>query len=251
VAVLSGTYDNVQNVLTALHVPCTLDPALDRLTAPILFVNCSSAYREELAGVLADRVEAGATLVTSDWALGNLIEHAFPGTIRWTRRSSGDEVVSVEPSLDSLWSETVVLGVEPQWWLENSSHPIEVLDTDRVRVEAASHDLLARYDAPVVAVRFGWGRGDVFHVMSHFWHNRSRTPTERHNGPCTDFMRAGMRLSDAGIAAVLDASGRGADNVNFAMLQSAVASTELVAQLCVRAIRQAGSRREQVPLAAA
>ncbi len=53
----------------------------------------------------------------------------------------------------------VVLGAEPQWWLETSSHSIEILNPNKVTIEAASHDLLVRHKAPVVAVSFIGVRG--------------------------------------------------------------------------------------------
>jgi hypothetical protein len=108
---------------------------------------------------------------------------------------------------------------------------------DKVAIEAASHDLLSRHSAPVVAVSFDWGKGHVFHVISHFWCKRSRTPTQRHQGPCTDFLKAGMKLSDDSINKVLAIAQIKADTLNFAQLQSAVTSTELIAQLCIRAAR--------------
>jgi hypothetical protein len=104
--------------------------------------------------------------------------------------------------------------------------------------EAASHDLLARYDAPVVAARFPWERGHVIHVISHFWAKTSAMPTLRHKGPCTVFLKAGMRLTDEGMGRVLREAGVEPERVNFAMLQSAATATELVAQLCVRACRE-------------
>jgi hypothetical protein len=87
--------------------------------------------------------------------------------VKFTERATGDEVISVEPSLNSLWSDVVVLGADPQWWLEGSSHPISILNPEKVAIEAASHDLLSRHSAPVVAVSFDWGKGHVFHVISH------------------------------------------------------------------------------------
>ena len=235
VAVYSGTFDRVEKVLQYLQVPAAMDPDPRKIKASIAFVNCSGSYGDELIEGLRDRVTAGTWLVSSDWALGNFLARAFPNTVRAGGRATDDEVISVEPSLDSLWSEVVVLGADPQWWLEGSSHPIEILDRELVTVEAASHELLVKYGAPVVAVRFPWGRGRVFHVISHFWCKRSRTPAPRYRGPCTDFLRQGMRLSDEGIATVLQSTGIQPDTLNFAQLQSAATATELVAQLCVRA----------------
>jgi hypothetical protein len=235
VAVYSGSYDHVEEVLKCLGVPCAMDPDPNSLNAHVVFAICSGNYPKGLLERVAGYVEDGGWLVTSDWGLEHILEAKFPGTARWTQRGTGDEVISVEPALDSLWSGIVVLGADPQWWLEGGSHPIEVLDPGKVQVEAASHDLLVRYGAPVAGVAFDWGAGHVYHIISHFWHRRSRTPAERFRGPCVDFLRAGMRLSEAGIEKVLRQARIQPETLNFAMLQSAATATELVAQLCARA----------------
>lgn len=237
VAVYAGSFDRVEDILACLNVPCTVNPDASKLDAQIVFVNCSSSYGKALIEHLSQRVNEGKWLVSSDWALGRFIEPAFTGMVKFTGRATGDEVISVEPSLNSVWSDVVVLGADPQWWLEGSSHPIAILNPDKVTIEAASHDLLSRYSAPVVAVSFDWGKGHVFHVISHFWCKRSRTPTQRHQGPCTDFLKAGMKLSDDGVDQVLAIAQIEANTLNFAQLQSAVTSTELIAQLCIRAAR--------------
>jgi hypothetical protein len=237
VAVYSGSYDRVEDILKCLGLPMTMNPDANQLEAKIVFANCSNSYSETLVKQLPALVQNGTWLVSSDWALGKLLEPAFPHTVRWNKRSTGDEVISVEASLHSLWSEVVVLGADPQWWLESSSHPIEIADANKVRIEAASHDLLARHQAPIVAVSFDWGKGQVFHVISHFWCKRSRSPTPRHLNPCTDFLEAGMRLSESGIEKVLRDTKSQPKTVNFAQLQSAATATELVAQLCVGAVR--------------
>lgn len=239
VAVYSGTYDRVEDILGCLQVPVTMNPDAKKLKAKVVFVNCSNSYEQNLIYALRKKVAAGKWLVSSDWALGHFIAKAFPDMVGYNQGSTGDEVVSVEASLNSLWSEVVVLGADPQWWLEGASHPIKVLNSEKVTIEAASHDLLARYNAPAVAVSFDWGRGHVFHVISHFWCKRSRTPTARHQGPCTDFLKAGMKLSEEGIKKVFGRLQIQPDTLNFAQLQSAATSTELVAQLCVRALKNA------------
>ncbi|MEW6729796.1 MAG: hypothetical protein AB1489_00530 [Acidobacteriota bacterium] len=236
VAAYSGSFDQAEEALRCLGIPTTINPQANSLTAKIVFINCSSSYDTKLIEEIGRYVEAGKWLVTSDWALHYIIERVFPDTVRWTRQSTGDEVISVEPNLDSFWSETVVLGADPQWWLWGS-YPIEVLNREKVSIEAASHNLLVRYNAPVVAVRFDWGKGQVFHVISHFWAKRSGTPTVRHTGPCTDFLKVGMRLSDKGIEKVLNEAKIEPSSVNFAMIQSAATAMELIAQLCVRAMR--------------
>ena len=200
----------------------------------MVFVNCSNDYAKVLKDNIADFVAKGGWLVSSDWSLHYIIEKAFPGLVKWTGKTTGDEIIAVEPDLQSLWSEIVVLGADPQWWLWGS-YPIQVLDREQVKIEAASHDLLRRYQTPVVAVRFAWEQGHVFHVISHFWAKRSDTPTVTHSKPYTAFLKEGMRLSEDGVNQVMRDSKIGEDTVSFAMLQSAATATELVAQLCVQA----------------
>jgi hypothetical protein len=238
VAVYSGSYDSVEEVLRRLSLPFTLNPDPKKLSALILFVNCSSQPNDKLVRRLEPFVREGGWLVSSDWCLQHTVQVAFPDTVRKKEGAiTGDEVVAVEPALDSLWSEVVVLGADPQWWLEGSSYPIETVDDQRVRVEAASHELLVRYGAPAVAVRFDWDRGQVFHVISHFWLKRSRALRERYQVPCTEFLKVGMRLSDEGVQKAMSQAQVKAEDLNFATIQSAATSTELIAQLCIRASR--------------
>jgi hypothetical protein len=237
VAVFTGVHDSVQEVLRRLNIPFVADPKMQGLKARIVFANCTGTANPDLVQHIAAHVKEGAWFVSSDWCLRSVVQTAFPNTVRWNHKSSADEVVAVEPARESLWSEVVVLGADPQWWLEGGSYPIEVLDAEKVSIETASHELLVRYKAPVVAVRFAWGQGQVYHVISHLWLKRTRTPQGRYQGPGTDFLKAGMRLTDDGIAQVLRETRTRAEDFNFATVQSAATSTELVAQLCVRALQ--------------
>jgi hypothetical protein len=233
----TGTYDRVEKILALLKIPATKNPSMYAMGQRIIFVNCSSVFKTGMAKRLAEWVERGGWLVSSDWALHEIISKAFPNTVQKQDGKSGDEVVSVEPALDSLWSGVVVLGADPQWWLESSSYPIEVLDRERVTIEAASHDLLCRYQAPAVAVSFDWGKGHVFHVISHFWCKRSRVPTPRHSGPAIEFLEVGMNLSEESIGEIFRKAKVDPSELNFAEMQSAATSTELIAQLCIRAVK--------------
>lgn len=226
VAVYTGVHDHVQEVLRILNVPHTMDPK--KLDQAIVFVNCTGQVKH--VDALESHARSGGLVVSSDWSL-RTIQKAFPGKIRKGSKSTQDEVVGVEATSESLWSEVVVLGTDPQWWLEGGSDSI-VIDADDVSIEAASHEMLQRYDAPIVAVSFPWGAGHVFHVVSHFWLKRTRTAAGRHAGPAADFMRAGLRLSDEGIADVFAKTKIDPKAVSFASLQSAATATELVARLC-------------------
>ena len=234
VAVYTGTYDTVQEVLKRLGLKFELDPKKPK--SEIAFSNCNGSASDAQAKKLEAFVRDGGWLVSSDWQLNNLIGRAFPGTVKWSgQKGTANEVVGVEANLGSVWAEVVFPGIDPQWWLEGGSHPITVEDPARVRVEAVSHELHTKYQAAPVAVGFDWGRGHVFHVISHFWLKQTRVPDARYRRPCTDFLREGMRLSENGIADVLKKAKVKAEEVNLASVQSAVTSVELVAGLCVRA----------------
>ena len=248
IAVYKGQYDSVEEVLRRLSVPFNFDPTARNLRkARVAFANCTGSAHRVLTSDSEPFAREGGWLVSTDWSLQSVIQPCFPNTIRRkSGRNSGDEVVAVEPNTDSLWSEVMVPGADPQWWLEASSYPIDVLDTERVRIEAASHELLVKYDAPVVSARFDWHDGHVYHVISHMWLKRSRVPQkDRYRAPCTEFLRDGMRLSEEGIEKVLAKSRVSADSIDFATIQSAATTTELVAQLCIEAAQGASPRGDQ------
>lgn len=239
VHIITGAHDSVQKVMAALGVPCRVGSTFDPKSAAIVFGNCGWSPRDPAK--VRQWVANGGWLITSDWAL-QAVATAFPNTIRRKPgKASRDEVVAIEPTIDSALADVVVLGCDPQWWLEASSYPIEVLNADRVRIEAASHELLQRFDAPPVAVRFDWEAGHVYHVISHFWLKKTRTADARHSGTAAEFLHEGMRLSPTQIDAVFTAAGVKPDAVNYASIQSAVTSTELIARLCVDAVNQRGA----------
>ncbi|MEM7039076.1 MAG: hypothetical protein AAF570_19010, partial [Bacteroidota bacterium] len=132
----------------------------------------------------------------------------------------------------------VVLGADPQWALWGS-YPIDILDHDRVKLEAASHELMLKYGTPVVAVSFNEGLGQVYHVISHFWAKNSATPTTTHREPYDVFLAKGMGLGPESVADIVKESGISTDSVNFGMLQSAATAMELAATLCIRAMKMA------------
>lgn len=67
----------------------------------------------------------------------------------------------------------------PVWWLEGSSYPIEVLDKKKVKVLVRSEELKRRYKHDPVIISFEWGKGVVYHMISHFYLQRSETRTQK------------------------------------------------------------------------
>ena len=101
-------------MLRRLDVPFTRDPTPKKLKSQIVIANCSNSVSGRFVECIEPHINAGAWLVSSDWSLQNIVAPAFPGTIgRKHGRHTGDEVVSVEPGLDSYWEEVQSSMLDP------------------------------------------------------------------------------------------------------------------------------------------
>ena len=104
VAVYSGSYDHVEEVLVGLGIKFVVNPGIKRLKARIAFVNCSSqqTYSRDLREHAAAYVEKGGWLVTSDanWSVGTV--DVATRESRATERGvpSLDAVESAEPAVE-------------------------------------------------------------------------------------------------------------------------------------------------------
>jgi hypothetical protein len=112
VIVVNGTYDHIAMVLESLHIPFVAIDQNQLLTAKLephqtIFVNCASSFPQQAARKLATFVSEGGQLITTDWALKNVIEVAFPNTIAYNNKATGDEVVRIE-AIDK--QDSVILG---------------------------------------------------------------------------------------------------------------------------------------------
>jgi hypothetical protein len=214
VVVVAGIYDHVESVLRALDVPHGLvqPEALDRLELrpeQLLIVNCPGHVSAAAIARIRAFVEAGGSLFTTDWALKHVIEPAFPGVLAFSRRPTPDDVVRIEvKDRENIYLQGVLDGQDdPQWWLEGSSYPITVLDQERVRVLITSRELQDKYGEAPVAVWFRWGEGDVFHMISHYYLQRTELRTERHSASAASyFTEKGVEMDQATQACVADLS---------------------------------------------
>lgn len=189
VVVVRGCYDHVEQVLDALELPYTrIDgPQLAQVTLrpeQLLVVNCPGEVPREVVERIRSFVEGGGSLFSTDWALRHVVEPAFPGMVAYNERPTADDVVRIEVrDHDNPFLRGVMDGADdPQWWLEGSSYPIRVLDP-RVQVLITSKELAARYGEPAVAVTFPWGAGEVLHMISHYYLQRTELRTARHAAP--------------------------------------------------------------------
>ena len=99
--VVRGCYDHTERVLDALGLSFRAIPpeALATLEIPSehpLFINCPGYLPSDSIRWLRKWVETdGGCVVTTDWALPNCVQKAFPGFIEHNGRSTTDDVVSV------------------------------------------------------------------------------------------------------------------------------------------------------------
>ena len=59
----------------------------------------------------------------------------------------------------------------------------QVLDKKKVKVLVRSDELKRRYKHDPVIISFEWGKGIVYHMISHFYLQRSETRTQKQGQP--------------------------------------------------------------------
>lgn len=232
VVVLYGTMDQVQDVLETANIPFRLIHSLDEIDLSpqqLLIINCPGDISDVGIEKVRAFVHGGGNLVTTDWALHNVVERAFPGNVEWNKESTGDEVVGVR-IIDS--SHPFVAGIvsnkgEPQWWLEGGSYPIRILDRDEVSVLIDSPELGERYGEPAVAVLFHYGRGEVFHMLSHYYLQRTELKTIRHSASADAFVFEEMGLSPR------DIDGKDLAGISLGEIESAYSAAKLISNIVI------------------
>jgi len=187
VLVVQGTYDFIEQVLSLAGVPFKLisPQSLSRAQLrpdQIVFINCPGEVEPAGLRKLERFVFSGGFLFTTDWALKHVLEKAFPGYVKYNQKPTTDEVVRVEvldvedPFLKSILGPND----DPQWWLEGSSYPIQIVDGQKIHVLVSSKEIKEKYGESPVFITFDYGEGKIYHMISHFYLQRSETRTKRH-----------------------------------------------------------------------
>ncbi|CAF0907063.1 unnamed protein product [Adineta steineri] len=232
VIVVPGTYDHIHQVLKSLKIPFKIVEQTELLTYPLrpedqtVYVNCASSFPPNAAHRLRQFVNDGGQLITTDWALKNVLEVAFGEFVRDNGGRTGDEVVGIQVNDPT---NPIVAGflpaaqhVDPQWWLESSSYPIEIVDAQRVRVLIKSDELNKKYNSHAVLITFDCGKGNVIHMISHFYLQRSETRNERHKMSSEQFA-VDMNMSDE-----IKSKAKNMSNLNYAQVQSTATSSAFI-----------------------
>lgn len=203
--VIGGQYDRAETTLDALKAKfSTIAPGgvgqAEIRPSQTVIVNCPGNLDGYGIEKLQHHVENGGKLVTTDWALGGVVERAFPGFVACGGKNTADDVVSVKLTTtgSGLLGDLVDPEDDPRWWLEGASHPIRVLDPGRVDVLLDSDQMEARYGEPSIVVRFVVGQGVVYHMVSHIYLQRTAERTGRQKAGAAEFLaRKGVGRLDA------------------------------------------------------
>lgn len=178
ILLVDGRHDHTDRVLGGLGIRfrrCSDRDfgreALERTR--LLIIDCPGEIGPEGAERTRRYVGRGGTLLTTDWALLHVLEAAFPDKVRWTRRSTRDDVVRItEVRDDPLVRHLFPRDRLASWWIENLSHPVEILDRS-VRPLLVSDEMARRYGHGALALTFRHGRGRVVHIVSHTYLQRN------------------------------------------------------------------------------
>jgi hypothetical protein len=243
IVVVRGQYDHVEWVLDALSLPhLAVDPnhvaGLTLRPEQLLVVNCPGQIGDPAVGMVRRFVEAGGSLFTTDWALRHVLEPAFPGVVAFNQRPTADAVVRVEAAAhDNPFLRGVMDGADdPIWWLEGSSYPIVVHDPKRVKVLISSRELQDRWGEAPVALTFRAGEGEVFHMISHYYLQRTETRTGRHRMPAAAYAaEKGMDWDAATVACAAD--------LTLGEVQAASSSARLFANVVAEKKRRAAEEQ--------
>lgn len=189
IIVVTGQYDHAQVNFELAGIPhIVIDPlkmnSIEITPDKLLFINCPGTEIEENGITTIKRfVESGGMLVTTDWVLKNVLEVAFPGYVKFNDRSTVDDVFRIEileVGDDSFVHKVIDQTDDPQWWLEGSSYPIQILDKEKVKILVTSKEMEEKYGEAPIVVSFKFGMGEIIHMTSHFYLQRTETRTERH-----------------------------------------------------------------------
>jgi hypothetical protein len=245
IVVVSGEYDRVEDVLRTLSIKHTVVRpdqvgSLQLNAKQLLIVDCPGNLND--AGIARVRkfVNAGGYLYTTDWALLQVVQKAFPGFVEYNGQATQNDVVEVQvkQSDNNLLKHLTLSKENPKWWLEASSYPIRILNKDKVDVLITSREMKTKYGDAAIAVHFRYGDGQVLHIASHFYlqQNQTRTVADAKKG--ADYLKDDSTLSASTKKAL--------DKVDFAPdvaagdLSSAYAAQQMTSNIVVERKKDQG-----------
>jgi hypothetical protein len=125
----------------------------------VLFINCNSSSRyRKISQTVRDFVARGGALYASDWA-GEVIQHAFPGFIRFCEFMGEEGVLrcrALDPGLKELVGESFDIHLDVAGWWQVIGR------SNSVKVHVASHDNMS------IVCEFRYEKGYVIFTSFHY-----------------------------------------------------------------------------------
>jgi len=232
IIVSKGEYDFIEQVFNGIGLKHNrVSPEqfedIDLDPEKIIFINCPGRVTTKGLRNLVTFVENGGFLFTTDWALKYVIEPGFPGYIEHNNRHTRDEVVRVEiitdddPFLQSL----IGPNDDPQWWLETSSYPINIINKKEVDILIKSKEIEEKYGESAVFITFDYGKGKVYHMISHFYLQRAETRTARHKKSGKEYAYEKLKMNEYRAEKYKK---MGIDNANLSDVEAAYSSSSIM-----------------------
>ena len=248
VIVSKGVHDYIEQVFNGIGLKHNLiNPQqfekIDLDPDKIIFINCPGNVTSKGLRNLVTFVEKGGFLFTTDWALRHVIEPGFPGYIKYNNRPTSDEVVRVDilaeedPFLQSL----IGPNDDPQWWLEGSSYPIEILNHKEVDILIKSKEIEKKYGESAVFVTFDYGKGKVYHMISHFYLQRAETRTARHKKSGAEYAYEKLNMDEYREEKYKN---MGIDDANLSDVEAAYSSSSMMNKILWDKRKMAEMERE-------
>ncbi|MBX3075375.1 hypothetical protein KF728_23080 [Candidatus Obscuribacterales bacterium] len=177
---IKGEWDDCAHALRTFGLPYTrVNPKKLSETnlnnTKIIVVNCEGHLPMESILQLRRFVAMGGYLLTTDWALENVVDKAFPGIIEWNEGyytdGNNNNVVDAVIVADDA---ALTAGTPPvgHWLLVKKSQIVRILKPETVKVLARSRHMREDPDnLGILAVTFTYGNGRVMHLVGHFDNN--------------------------------------------------------------------------------
>jgi len=202
VIIVAGSADHIEQVFAATKMPHNVVTP-DQLTKlnlkkdQTVYINChTTGYPNNFHNVIEQFVKSGGQLITTDWSLNTVLTQCFPGFVEWDNQSTSDGVVTIE--LDKNDTDEVLQGFKDEkiWWLAGGSHPITVVNKEKVTILVKSGQMNTLFPGcGAILIKFNYGEGVVYHMISHFHlqHKSTRpanTPSAVQNTTAGDYVKS-------------------------------------------------------------
>ena len=247
IIIIAGVYDKIELVLDLINIPYVLiQPGdFDKINLrsdQILIINCPGEITEGLSKI-KDFVKKGGFLFTTDWALLNVLEKIFPELVRYNEKPTADDCVRVEVvDKSNKFLEGLFQGeADPIWWLESSSYPIEILDSEKVKVLVTSREMKEKYGEAPIVITFNFGDGGtVLHMTSHYYLQKSELRTKRHKSTAKEYLVSEMGFSDKEADDIEEL-----DGLSLGEAENAYSTTQFISNVIVEQQKKVKKRKEQ------